>query len=50
MDANSAMVLCTLLHCIIMMIPDIGPITRSHLLELLTQVEDGICKHADKEE
>ena len=45
MDNNTAMVLCTLLHCLISMMPDIGPITRNDLFELLAQVEDGICKH-----
>jgi hypothetical protein len=45
MDVKSATALCTLLHCLISMTPDIGPITRNHLFELLAQVEEGVCKH-----
>lgn len=45
MDINSATALCTLLHCLISMIPDIGPTTRNHLFDLLAQVEEWICKH-----
>lgn len=49
MDADSAIVLCTLLHHLISMIPGIGPITRNNLFELLSQVQDGICKHECKD-
>lgn len=45
LEVNSAVALCTLLHCLISMMPDISPGTRDHLFDLLTQVEDGICKY-----